>query len=237
MPESMVLSGSKVLWLLDGMMSTIKFGLVNNSPKCKQMMAYLTFSGWGQKLMECPDEEGITDDSPAHATYVPSSTASVDLILDEMSTLLTSGRLSSHNRQLIKPVVEQAFNSGDISKAVRIAQQLMFAAPEFHATNIPRKQNTAREISSYDFLPSQPYKAVVVLMMIGGADSFNLLVPKCNDAYLEYTQARRKHALPKTSLTSVTATGQGTCSDWGVNNLMSTVADEYKNGQVRLVNI
>jgi hypothetical protein len=162
-PESMVLSGSKVLWLLDGMMSTIKFGLVNNSPKCKQMMAYLTFSGYGQRLMECPDEEGIIDHSPAHATYVPSSTASVEAILDEMSTLLTSGRLSSHNRQLIKPIVEQAFNSGDISKAVRIAQQLTFSTPEFHATNIPRKQNTAREISSYNFLPSQPYKGKFIV--------------------------------------------------------------------------
>lgn len=165
MPESMVLSGSKVLWLLDGMMSTIKFGLVTNSPKCKNMMAYLTFSGWDQRLMECPDEEGITDDSPAHAAYFPSLTASVDAILDEMSTLLTSGRLSSHNRQLIKPIVEQAFNSGDIPKAVRIAQQLMFATPEFHATNIPRKQNTAREIDRYSFLPSQPYKGKLIALM------------------------------------------------------------------------
>jgi len=68
-------------------------------------------------------------------------------------------------------------------------------------------------------------------MMIGGADSFNLLVPKCNDAYEEYMEARKKHALPKTSLTTVTATDQGTCSEWGINNLMSTVADHYQAGQ------
>jgi len=73
--------------------------------------------------------------------------------------------------------------------------------------------------------------------MIGGADSFNLLVPKCNDAYEEYMEARKKHALPKTSLTTVTATDQGTCSEWGINNLMSTVADHYQAGQVRLENI
>lgn len=123
--------------------------------------SYLSFSNYGQKLMECPNEEGITTDAPARVTYVPSSTASVDMILDEMSVLLTSGRLTSNNRQLMKPIVEQALNSGDVSKAVRIAQQLIFASPEFHATNIPRKQNVEREVTGYNYLPPKPYKGKI----------------------------------------------------------------------------
>ena len=157
MPESMVLSGQKLLWLLDGMFNAIKFGLTSNTPFCRKMMGPYSFANI-PKVMECPGEEGITTDAPAHMTYVPSSTASVDVILDELSVLLTSGRLTSSNRELMRPFVEAAYNSGDIGKAVRIAQQLMFAAPEFHATNIPRKQNVAREITGYNYLPSKPYK-------------------------------------------------------------------------------
>ena len=52
-----------------------------------------------------------------------------------------------------------------------------------------------------------PYKAVVVLMMLDGADSFNLLVPtsECatNDQYQEYVIARGPlHPLPVSHLTT-----------------------------------
>ena len=126
----------------------------------------------------CPNTEGDYSLSPATITWTPSSTASVDDILEELNVILTAGRLSTSNKALIKTVMEQYFSSGDVGKAVRIAQQLIFSSPEYHATSVPRLLDTTRQIAGYEQDPATPYKALVVFVMSGGCDSFNLLVPK-----------------------------------------------------------
>lgn len=103
-------------------------------------------------------------------SYWPSSVSSVDDILDELALLMTAGRLSPQNRAIIKPIVSVPFNSGDIAKAVRAAQQLIWSAPEVHATNIPRSISAPRPNSDDTPNNQAPYKAVVVLMMLGGTD-------------------------------------------------------------------
>ena len=121
-PESMVLSGDNTLTLLDSIFSVVKFGVSDcYSP---------SLEGWGvsmKSVFSCATSEGDTSLSPAKADYWPSSsTASVDDILDDLSVLLTAGRLGDTNRATIKPFVEQVYNTGDVSKAVRVAQQLIF---------------------------------------------------------------------------------------------------------------
>ncbi len=73
---------------------------------------------------------------------------------------MTSGRLTYKNRALIKSTVEAEYDTGSIAKAVRMAQQLVFATPEFHSTGVTRHLNNVREISGYEEPPSAPYKAV-----------------------------------------------------------------------------
>lgn len=69
-------------------------------------------------------------------------------------------------------------------------------------------------------------------MMVGGADSFNLLVPTCDVEYNEYKTARKKHAIsPVSLLTPITTTTQQ-CSKFGVNSLMTTVSDHFKSNEV-----
>merc|ERR1712157_102486 len=53
----------------------------------------------------------------------PQSFASVDAIVDELDILLTSGRLQTENKDMIKSLVEPFMADG--SKAVRAAQQLI----------------------------------------------------------------------------------------------------------------
>ena len=160
-PESMVLSGHNIMNLLDSTFSIVKFGITD----CYKP----SFEGWGvSQPFACADEEGDTSLSPAKPDYWPSSTTSVDHILNELDVLLTAGRLGDKNRALIKGIVEQEYNMGGVAKAVRMAQQLIFATPEFHATGITRNQVSPRQISGYTTTPAAPYKAVVVLMMEGG---------------------------------------------------------------------
>ncbi|KAL7541246.1 hypothetical protein ACHAXR_012136 [Thalassiosira sp. AJA248-18] len=241
-PESMVLQGDNVLTLLDSMYNTIKFG-VTDTGLCEDHAP--SFEGWrngvgdfGFKLQlphgaNCASTEGDTSLSPAAISYEPSSTASVDDILDELVVLLTAGRLSESNRNLIKSVMNQYFSS-DVGKAVRIAQQLLISTPEFHSTSIPRKLDSVREVTGYDTPPSTPYKALVVLVMSGGCDSFNLLVPKgqceSGDQYQEYKSARGSHAIAKDDLISITTTGQD-CTEFGVNKKFKLLSDLYAEGE------
>ena len=71
-------------------------------------------------------------------------------------------------------------------------------------------------------------------MMVGGADSYNLLVPKCPVEYGEYKMARKKHAMSEALLTPITTPDQP-CSDFGVNSLMTVVSDLYNQNEVCVV--
>lgn len=77
--------------------------------------------------------------------------------------------------------------------------KLFAFSPEFAATN----QNVLREHPRPVMppIPSQnrPYKALIVILLKGGADSWNILVPHSGcvrDLYAEYAEARSSQALP-----------------------------------------
>ena len=76
-----------------------------------------------------------------------------------------------------------------------MAQKLFFATAEFRATNLHALNGGVRLAAVQSALPlAQPhrFKAVVVLFMAGGCDSFNLLIPSgdcaAKDMFSEYTQ-------------------------------------------------
>ncbi len=229
LPEAMVLSGDNVLNLHEIMFNTVKFGVTH----CYKP----TISNWrARPPFDCATTEGDTSLSPAISEYWPTSTASVDDILNELDVLLTSGRLGDKNRAVIKSIVKQEYSTGDVAKAVRMAQQLIFATPEFHSTGVNRNLNDVREVTGYENLPAAPYKAVVVFMMRGGADSFNLLVPtggcQSGDQYQEYVAARgQAHALPMANITTFSAASSNQdCDTFGVNFAFDLLADLYDAG-------
>ena len=157
-------------------------------------------------------------------------------MIDELAMLMVGGRLSEKNRALIRSAILPYYSTGDKGRATRIAQQLLLSAPEFHATNMPRRQDGLRQPEAYTTQPAQPYKALVVYVMNGGCDSFNLLVPKgsCSsgDGYNEYAKARGSHALAKTQLTSIPANSpQQNCQEFGIYNAFNFLGDLYNNGE------
>lgn len=146
-PESMVLTGDKVTKTLDAFFTTVKFGLTGS------------YNGLDYGPTKAT-QEGYFDTSNGKITYSPDPSATSDEVLDDLSLLLTSGRLGPMNRGIIMAAFENEYVNGDKAKAVRIAQQLITATPEFHTTSLARKGGTAREISSYADPPTNPYKAV-----------------------------------------------------------------------------
>ena len=103
-------------------------------------------------------------------SYTPRNPGSEKLVIDELSTLLTSGRMSSKNRNII---AESFTASND---GLRAVEQLFVSAPEFHSTGLVRSNGTERKLES---VPGtcKPYKALVHILLKGGCDSYNMLVP------------------------------------------------------------
>lgn len=234
-PESMVLSGDNLLELHEGIFGLVKFGL--KGCYADSLADYRVGLPW---KMSC-NEEGDTSTAPARSTYWPPSTASIDDILDDLSMLLTSGRLTPKNRAVIKSVIEPEFNTGNVAKTIRMAQQLLFASPEFHSTSVTRNSNDVRELTGYTHPPAAPYKAVVLLMLLGGADSWNLLVPHSNCAignqYQEYQAARgASHAVPFAALTPISAiSSDQNCNTFGVTEDLGYLAELYNSGEANFL--
>ena len=107
---------------------------------------------------------------------------SADDVINDLATLMTSGRLSIENRQIIKDAFTETLFNGVTDDLVREAlinaQQLVSLSPEFHSNSLSRKRNKNREPPEPKEAKGIPYKAVIQVVLSGGLDSFNVLVPE-----------------------------------------------------------
>ena len=209
--------------------------------------------------------EGNFKGSVGRLSYTPTNTSTIDAVIDELSTLLTSGRMSKENRAIIK---KQVAKSRSRNSALRSAQRLLLLSPEFHALGISRKTLVEREVLSFAKKTKTPgdYKAVVHLMLKGGCDSYNMLIPHtCSDEkgetyyeklvslllilpvsscikidlYTEYKNARGDIALAKEDLLTidVNATSQQ-CSKFGIHPNLPILQDLFNTSEaIFLTNI
>eukprot|EP00421_Protoceratium_reticulatum_P074492 CAMPEP_0168425452 /NCGR_PEP_ID=MMETSP0228-20121227/35331_1 /TAXON_ID=133427 /ORGANISM="Protoceratium reticulatum, Strain CCCM 535 (=CCMP 1889)" /LENGTH=459 /DNA_ID=CAMNT_0008439445 /DNA_START=17 /DNA_END=1396 /DNA_ORIENTATION=- len=70
------------------------------------------------------------------------------------------------------------------------------------------------------------YKAMVVLYLYGGADTFNMVVPMDCPRYSEYQAIRKNLALSPDKLTRITTTGQ-TCRNFGIHSRLGIIKELY----------
>lgn len=120
------------------------------------------------------------DDSYATGalSYEPALELNATNVVDELATLLTSGRLSQSKRDLLTELYDSYFESHGTQAAVSTVGQLIVATPEFHANGVSRSTDTIREDLPPTVPSEAPYKAVVFFMLDGGFDSYNMLVPQ-----------------------------------------------------------
>ena len=123
--------------------------------------------------------------------YTPTATTAAGIV-EDLDLLLTSGRLSSHSRAII----EGAYDGTD--DGLKNVLKLFTNAPEFHATNAHCREGCEllRPISAPGECAGdgcRQYRAVIVVFLQGGADSWNFLVPyedQCSGGggYQHYSQ-------------------------------------------------
>eukprot|EP00051_Salpingoeca_urceolata_P032686 m.16891 g.16891 ORF g.16891 m.16891 type:complete len:2374 (-) comp5352_c0_seq1:24-7145(-) len=158
-------------------------------------------------------------------------------VIDELSLLLTQDRLTQHSRAVIADAYDKTMlETNSSTEALKKAQKLMLSVPEFHASSAGEINDVQRDRSSGGGSASgnasdaggtgdgrRPFKAIVVMMLSGGADSFNMLIPhsRCadgKDMYEEYATVRTDGAIPKSRLLPVDVPeGTQPCDTFGLH--------------------
>ena len=157
-------------------------------------------------------------------------------VVDEMSTLLTAGRLSKENREII----HQAYSQN----GKEVALQLIASTSEFHTTNQVVSKSGRDRFVSMEAPPSEnnesDYKAIIYMDLIGGVDSYNMLVPMhCEGTNIydpkynmtvdeQYYYIRSSIALDKASLHQIDSGGGQPCSQFGLHPSLPKLADLYR---------
>ena len=167
-PEGQVLTGPNIINFFDGVFSFLKYGFED---------VYDGF-GYGRDFKLAKGAHMIGDGSHSYGntSFVPTGEAAE--IVDQLATLLTSGRLSTENRAIIKDAYESTIAAGMSMKEAFInAEQLIVTTPEFHSTGLVRKTNADRKFPPAPLASTKEYKAVVTVLLDGGMDSYNMLAP------------------------------------------------------------
>lgn len=219
-PEAQALSTITTVGMTNGLFSLIKHGLTDSN------------GGFGS----AGDRDWITR---GYLAYIQESDAANSTqIIDDLATLLTSGRLSQTNRALIEAQYSGVFQSEGAEAALRVAQQLLVTTPEFHTTSLNRPSNGTRDPSEASGTTEESYKAIVYVYMFGGMDSFHMLAPHsgtdsgCTDLYEEYTSVRGLAGLEPSKMLLLNASSSDQpCNVFGLHNHLGKVQAMYDEGK------
>ena len=79
------------------------------------------------------------------------------------------------------------------------------------------------------------YKALVCILLSGGNDSYNMIIPRSNDEYIEYAAARSNLAIPQNELLPITPnTTDG--REYGLHPTMTGLQNLFQQGNAAFVN-
>ena len=145
-----------------------------------------------------------------------------------------------------------------LTNLLQLAQKLIVLSPEFHALGTTREAQKKRPEVVSPTKTCQEYKAVVHILLKGGCDSFNLLVPhsRCTDRgkqilvitfsfnqlrliqtyplftdmYDEYKNARGSVAMPKVDLLQInTEDSDQICNTFGIHKSLPIIKHLYED--------
>lgn len=168
---------------------------------------------------------------------------SAEDIVDDLATLLTSGRLSAENREILKDAYTFTLEQGKSKTEADInIQQLLVTSPEFHTTQTPSFTGANRTLPSTPPPTGKPYKAIIYLMFAGGADSYNMLVPyECTGVNSEGATVKEQYLEHRGNVAfdqsagefdlRIAATGQP-CSEFAIHDELDYVQELYNDGEM-----
>ena len=231
-PEAQVHSSFNIIGTMNGLLAMIKYGL----DPCYDGFGKTLNWGKGYNCKWRIPGQYVNASRPPG--FKATDSRSIATIVDELATIMTSGRLNSRLRQWIVDMVE----TNDPSLATIQAQQLIAGSSEFHSIGRTSKLGRARS-NRNDIVPTErPYKALVVLMLSGGYDSYNFVIPhSCNgtnDAgltVLEQYRAERGSIAMKDSGRQLPINVEGQpCEQFAIHHMMPIAQELYNEGDLSL---
>merc|ERR1712012_147548 len=121
------------------------------------------------------------------------------------------------------------------TEQVKIVEEAIMLTPHFHTLGPLTPlgaRNTTQENENGG--GGKPYKALVILYLYGGADTFNMLVPLDCHLYGEYESIRTTVALTPEKLERIGTEGQP-CETFGIHKQLGIVKQLYDEGQAAFV--
>eukprot|EP00928_Gymnodinium_smaydae_P088684 TRINITY_DN72747_c0_g1_i1.p1 TRINITY_DN72747_c0_g1~~TRINITY_DN72747_c0_g1_i1.p1 ORF type:complete len:1837 (+),score=303.59 TRINITY_DN72747_c0_g1_i1:299-5512(+) len=184
-------------------------------------------------LSSCKEGFGMPSATCTHGKLMlPDSGVAANESVAKIDTLLTGGRLSSRQTALATQAYEEAPSGEKLAAAAKVVT----LSPAFHthgdtqATGKDRSTKVEEDVG----LSSAPYKAMVLLYLDGGADTFNMIVPLGCSLYDEYVKVRQDIALVPGQLQKISTAGQ-TCSNFGIHFKLPFVKQLYDEGNAAFV--
>eukprot|EP00746_Dinoflagellata_sp_MGD_P168408 gnl/MRDRNA2_/MRDRNA2_99843_c0_seq1.p1 gnl/MRDRNA2_/MRDRNA2_99843_c0~~gnl/MRDRNA2_/MRDRNA2_99843_c0_seq1.p1 ORF type:complete len:1948 (-),score=297.36 gnl/MRDRNA2_/MRDRNA2_99843_c0_seq1:198-6041(-) len=158
-------------------------------------------------------------------------TLAVNETLAELDLLLTGGRLNSSMGTVLKAYENAKAKNQD---GIKAAQKVIMLSPEFNTLGDPRPAGNRKPIVPEEPPPARDYKAVVMLFLDGGADTFNMIVPQNCDLYKEYVTIRQNVALRPNEVQKIATIGQD-CKEFGIHAKFDFVKKLYDQKKAAFV--
>jgi hypothetical protein len=226
-PEGQVLTSPRIVDSVNGLVALSKWGLSD------------CFGGFGTET-NCRysfDAERIRSLATASLTFDVETTDAVTLV-NELATLMTSGRLSQYARRIATDAITGISNT---ATAMDYARQIIATSPEYHATGTVRHlMSTRPPIAQQSEESIEEYKVVLYIMLDGGMDSFNLLAPHtCSMQNSQGQTLREQYEAERSSIAMseaertriVSANGQP-CSEFAIHENLPVVERLYNDGDL-----
>ena len=235
-PEAHILTTPKVVSFLNGMISAARFGITS----CQDGFFANYLDGLMCWRIQFESPETVRQMAISNLEWTPeqgAASATAEDVVDELALVLTAGRLEQSARDIIVQQYNRVHAADGALSALKMAQQLVAASPEFQITNqVQRKLGFRREPSVVP-REQKPYKAVVYLFVSGGLDSYNLLVPhsSCDKPmYEEFKSERGSLGMDFADLLPINVPEQNqVCDVFGIHKDLP-VAEQLYNAEEAL---
>jgi len=208
-PEFQIFTPPFAVNLLNGFTSLIEHGL----SAC--------YSGLGQN----DDLPGCQRGALNYSSEIESDT------VNELDVLLTGGRLTPQDTELVKA----AYDKAEDGKKIQAAQTAILLTPEFNNLGNTQVNGTrAAENKTTNKTSLEPYKAVVLVFFAGGADTYQMLVPRDCALHDSYKKVRKGIEIGIGDLLAIPSATQK-CAEFGVNKNMPRLRQMYLDKEAAFV--
>lgn len=114
---------------------------------------------------------------------------------------------------------------------IQVVQKAVILSPEFNTMGNPFPMGLRPVVPPEPVKEPQDYKAVVMVFLNGGADTFNMLVPLNCPLYDEYHTVRKNVALDPSTLHKINAPTQS-CPEFGIHYELDFFKELYDSNEL-----